>query len=148
MADVYGTNYNALVNSQIEGSDQLDRVYHKGQVHFLYDTYEAAAAAIGTVIHLGPLPKGAVVLPGSRIVHDALGASSTIKVGDNDSADEDDDRYAAAESTAAAGDIVLGQGGVIDNMPYKTSEECALVLTTAGAAITGTIKAFIAFTWG
>ena len=73
---------------------------------------------------------------------DALGGSSTLKVGDSG----DDDRYLAAVGTwNAAGQVQSMLGGstaantAVAGLGYKVSSATDLKITTGGAAITGTI---------
>ena len=131
MAAVKGTN--------VTGLDAMPRVmpdadqWH-GRIRVQRDTYEASALAIGSTIDV------AVIQPNSRIhnvlvKHDALGASSTLAVGDA----EDDDRFVTARATASAGAFNLWDDGVIDNIGHRYDVETRIKLKTAGAAITGTI---------
>lgn len=96
-------------------------------------SYTASAAASGTVINLCKLPKGAVIHDVKLDVA-ALGASSTIKVGDGN----DDDRYIAATSTASATTLSAGVGGKGYRIGTNASDD-ALIATTGGAAITGKV---------
>lgn len=139
MATVYGTYYTDFVNERVKGSDQIERGLRLGNVVHIYDYYECAAAASGTVIYLGPIPLGYRVLPGSKIMHDALGESVTITVGDG----LDDDRYLAATSAAAAASVDIPGIAMIDKVPYALASQQPLVITIGGAAATGTIRAFL-----
>lgn len=105
-------------------------------IRMIYDSYEASALEAGSTISVGvPLPNKAVV-SGIYLQYDALGASSTLKVGDGD----DDDRYLAAASSASAG---VRNELLIDGFGYQigtNDDDNAIIITTAGAAVTGTIK--------
>lgn len=96
-------------------------------------SYTAAAAASGTVINLCKLPKGAVI---HDVILDvaALGASSTVKVGDG----ADDDRYIAATSSANATTLRTGVAGKGYRIGTNAGDD-ALIATTGGAAITGKV---------
>lgn len=148
MATVYGTN-TTTKRGTVQGGDQLNRVYEKGQVFNLYDVYEASSIASGTVIKIGPFPKGAMILPDSFIVHDALGTGVTLAVGDDDdSTAADADRYVEATAAATAGVIQFNDAAAcIDKVPYVLGKEAYLTITTGGATASGTLKAFIRWTY-
>lgn len=80
----------------------------------------------GTVYEIGHLPKGVTVLS-AAVYHGALGASTTLKLGDV----TDDDRYIAAASSATAGKLAMTDtlaGGV----GYKVADS-NVILTLGGA---------------
>ncbi len=86
--------------------------------------------AAGSVLELARLPKGARILPISRL-HFEAGQSScrTIKVGDS----ADDDRYLAAKAPgASAASVALDANQIND---YILPAEDVIVATTAGAAL-------------
>lgn len=133
MANVYGVKY-TLELAGIKSSDHLG-VERSGKERFLLDTYEASALAIGQTIGIGKLKAGEVLLD-AAITVDALGASSTLSLGDAGSAT----RYMAAFSTVSAGcNRIMAAGGV----GYKVTADTELILTVAGGAITGTVKALV-----
>lgn len=108
-----------------------------GRLKVSHDTYEAAALAIGSTIDMGgTLPKNCHVIA-VLVSYDALG-SATIDVGD----DEDTDRYIDGQDVSTAGaklsDLVDGHGYKVD-MTTTSTPDNQVVITTAGAAITGTI---------
>uniref|UniRef100_A0A6H1ZDN4 Uncharacterized protein n=1 Tax=viral metagenome TaxID=1070528 RepID=A0A6H1ZDN4_9ZZZZ len=139
MATVYGTYYTDFVNEQVKGSDQIERGLRMGEVVHIYDYYECAAAASGTVIYLGPIPLGYRLLPASYIYHDDLEPSVTIKVGDG----LDDDRYLEATSAAAAAIVQIPSIANINKVPYALASQQPLTITIGGASATGTIRAFL-----
>jgi len=134
MGDVNGVEYTKTQNTP---RDQvLANTWH-GRVRCQYDTYEATALTSGSTIHMGKL------LTDSRVVDmllffDALGTSSTLQVGDmdKDGVVLDANRYITSTSSAAAGSARLN---AITGMGYVTTEETDIVITTGGAAITGSI---------
>jgi len=95
------------------------------------------------------------MLPAGATIHDvvlkcdALGGSSTLKVGDAG----DDDRYLAAVGTwNAAGQAQSMLAGstaantAVAGLGYKVSSATDLKITTGGAAITGTIYFWVYYT--
>lgn len=118
-----------------------------GRVRIAYASYEAAAVAVGT-IEMFNLPNGARILSG-EVVHDALGASTTVSVGHeayNTSAgvavvaDVDEFKAAAASTSIAtvaiAATSALGRNTVVD----ADKDGITITVVTAGAAATGTIE--------
>jgi hypothetical protein len=110
-----------------------------GVKRHIYDEYEAAALASGSTITVGvPLPIGARV-SNVTVMTDALGTSSTLAVGDAGDAD----RYLTAFSSASAGKMSMtGANGAIDGWFHQVTgdDDADIVITTGGAAVTGTIK--------
>lgn len=134
MATVKSTTYTA----QEDGKMSLSQGVAFAPVKVISGDYEASAAASGTIIDLCKVPEGAVIHD-VILDTDALGASSTLKVGDG----ADDDRYAAATSTASAAQIKAGV-----NKGYrvgKAAGDDVIIATVGGAAITGTIHFTVYF---
>lgn len=103
-----------------------------GKVRTRVSKYEAAAIAADSLIEMDTLPVGARLL-GGFLVADALGASTTLALGDGTTAN----KYLAATSTASASRTALTPPiGTVEN-GYSAEEK--FILTTAGAAITGTV---------
>lgn len=130
-----------------EGSNIMDPGVQKGKVRVIMDTYEANAIAAGSIIEMGELlPKGARVLE-IVMMHDALGAA-IIDIGDY----EDDNRYNNDVDVSVANivdriDLINGrQYEVVETTPGATTTDRQIILTTANAAITGTIKIEIYYT--
>ena len=137
MASVKGVNFTNITATPVVKADSSE--WH-GNIRVQYDNYEASSLASGSDISVARLPKGAKVY--DIIVHfDALGGSSTISVGDADSAA----RYIAATSTASAGQMSMSQEGAIDGVGYEQTAETDIILTTGGASITGTIKCVVMY---
>ena len=113
-----------------------------------HDTYEASSLASGSDITIARIPAGATIHD-VIIKADALGGSSTLKVGDSG----DDDRYLAAVGTwNAAGQVQSMLGGstaantAVAGLGYKVSSSTDIIITTGGASITGTIYAWVYWT--
>ena len=137
MATVYGVNRTKMLTPI--GSNILDQGVNKGNVCFMYDTYEASAAAADTVIEVcDKLPDGAVVTK-IDILTDDLGTGVTIDVGDQATAD----RYAdGIDVASAAADTIFPTITEIAGYGYQaiagTSDQ--LQIKILGSAATGTIK--------
>lgn len=117
-----------------------------GHVSVMVDTYEAAALPSGDIIELGgDLPVGAQVL-GGILYYDALGASTTLKVGDAESTG----RYLAATATSTAGATVLNLADGVEfevtEVPTATTPHSQVLVELGGAAATGTIKLVLFYT--
>jgi len=139
MASVKGTNITAM---DATPSTKVKSAQVHGRMRVAFDTYEASSLASGSDITVARLPKGATVYE-VVIFHDALGASSTLKVGDA----SDDDRYiTASASTSATGKILMSEDGVIGGFGYENTAETDVLITTGGAAISGTIKSAVYYT--
>ncbi len=137
MASVKGVNFTNITATPVVKADSSE--WH-GNIRVQYDSYEASSLASGSDISVARLPKGAKVY--DIIVHfDALGSSSTVSVGDADSAA----RYIAATSTASAGQMSMSQEGAIAGVGYEQTAETDIILTTGGASITGTIKCVVMY---
>lgn len=146
MATVYGVN-RTLANTP-EGSNIMDPGVQAGKLRTMMDTYEASAIGAGTIIEMGQyLPKGARVLE-VCLTTDALGGSVELFVGDK----EDDDRYITSTACNTANQVL--RLNAIDGRQYEVDETTAtatgtdrqIIITTAGAAATGTIKLEVTYT--
>lgn len=133
MATVYGTN----ATIQLAGGPPasfIDPGKWGGKVRVMTDVYEAASIASGTVIAAAYLPKDAIVLGMSNICADALGSGVTLSAGISG---------AAAKFLAAVAFNTAKQRkwfDVVDGLHYKMTAAGWIILTTGGAAATGTIK--------
>ena len=113
-----------------------------GRVRVLTDVITLAAAQVADVIQIGRvLQKGAIIL-GIDVQWAALGAGSTLDVGDLN----DDDRYVAAESTDAAGRLneVLLAG--LHYVVGTAANDGQIILTVGGAAATGQVNITVYYT--
>ena len=113
-----------------------------------HDTYEASSLASGSDITIARIPAGATIHD-VIVKADALGGSSTLKVGDAD----DDDRYLAAVGTwNAAGQCQSMLAGstaantAVAGLGHKVSSATDLKITTGGATISGTIYFWVYYT--
>jgi regulator of extracellular matrix RemA (YlzA/DUF370 family) len=140
MANYYGVNKTKALTPT--SGNILDPGQLAGKVRVMTDTYEAAAIAAGSVIYMGDsLPIGARILD-VVLAFDALG-SATISVGDSTSAA----RYLDALSVASAGIKGMIEDDNVDGLLYEiTSTTRDIILTTASASITGTIKLIVKYT--
>ena len=141
MGDVYGVEYSALY--QTTPPTKQDASLHGGNLRVKHCTYEAAALASGSVIHMAKLPKGAVLVGGlSTLSADALGSGVTLQAGDYYSeatSSDDDDRYLAATAYNTAN--LCNHLSLVDGQAYKLEYDADIIVTTGGAsAATGTIK--------
>ena len=145
MASVKGVNYTNITADPIVNvdSEQLG-----GKLRVSYDTYEASSLASGSDITIGRVPANATIID-VVLKCDALGGSSTLKVGDA----SDDDRYLAAVGTwNAAGQTQSMLGGstaantAMTGLAYRTTAETDIVITTGGASISGSIHCWVMYT--
>ncbi len=113
-----------------------DRAHGVKQV--IYDEYEASGLASGSTITVGvPVPKGARIA-NVTVMHDDLGTTAgTLEVGITG----DTNRFLTAFATGSAGkQTMTGTYGDIDYWYYQTTADTDIIITTAGATISGTIK--------
>ena len=147
MASVKGVNYTNITADPIVNvdSEQLG-----GKLRVSYDTYEASSLASGSDITIGRVPANATIMD-VILKCDALGGSSTLKVGDSG----DDDRYLAVVGTwNAAGQTQSMLGGssagapttAMGGLAYRTTAETDIVITTGGAPISGSIHCWVKYT--
>lgn len=107
------------------------------------DTYEANAIAQSSLIEIGTkLPLNAYVYE-AILGYDALGASSSLSLGDA----EDPDRYITNTATTSAGvtrlNAVNGMNYKVDETDTTNTDRQVLVTVVDTGAITGTVKATI-----
>tara|TARA_R110002012_G_scaffold52547_2_gene134889 strand:- start:5026 stop:5466 length:441 start_codon:yes stop_codon:yes gene_type:complete len=138
MASVKSVN---ITNLDASPSVMIDSNNSSSPIMVWHDTYEASSLASGSDITIGRIPAGATIHD-VILKCDALGGSSTLKVGDSG----DDDRYLAAVGTwNAAGQVQSMLGGstaantAVAGLGYKVNSATDLKITTGGASITGTI---------
>lgn len=138
-ADVMGDNYTKSITPT--PVNKLARGKLDGKVRVHTDEYEASALASGSTISIGKTLNTGDIIKDIKIFFDALGASSTLAVGDS----ADADRYIAAASSASAGSIVLNQIAGANYVIGTNSGDSTILITTDGAEITGTIKSQIEY---
>lgn len=137
VSDVVHTDYSA--NPRVlRGPEEVG-----GVVQRIRFSYEASSLASGSTISIGtPVPKGARLVD-IHVLADDLGTTAgTLEVGDVD----DTDRFLAAYATGSATFKSVLKDGKIDNIDYEFTEDTQLLITTAGASVTGTIKGSIFYT--
>tara|TARA_R100000234_G_C4987043_1_gene173791 strand:- start:193 stop:636 length:444 start_codon:yes stop_codon:yes gene_type:complete len=145
MASVKGVN---ITNIDATPVVNVDSENAGGKLRVFHDTYEAASLASGSDITIARIPVNATIHD-VIVKADALGGSSTLKVGDSD----DDDRYLAAVGTwNAAGQVQSMLGGstaantAVAGLGYRTTASTDIVITTGGATISGTIYCWVYYT--
>ncbi len=145
MSSVKGVNYTNITATPIVKSDSE---VAGGKVRVSYDSYEAASLASGSDITIGRVPANATIID-VVLKCDALGGSSTLKVGDA----ADDDRYLAAVGTwNAAGQVQSMLGGstaantAMTGLGYRTTAETDIIITTGGATISNSIHCWVMYT--
>ena len=145
MASVKGVNYTNITADPIV---KVDSEVLGGKLRVSYDSYEASSLASGSDITIGRVPANATIID-VVLKCDALGASSTLKVGDSG----DDDRYLAAVGTwNAAGQTQSMLGGstaantAMTGLGYRTTASTDIVITTGGATISGSIHCWVMYT--
>jgi hypothetical protein len=145
MASVKGVNYTNITADPIV---KVDSEVLGGKMRVSYDNYEASSLASGSDITIGRIPTNATIMD-VVLKCDALGGSSTLKVGDSG----DDDRYLAAVGTwNAAGQTQSMLGGstaantAMTGLGYRTTASTDIVITTGGATISGSIHCWVMYT--
>ena len=145
MASVKGVNYTNITADPIV---KVDSEVLGGKLRVSYDSYEASSLASGSDITIGRVPANATIID-VVLKCDALGASSTLKVGDSG----DDDRYLAAVGTwNAAGQTQSMLGGstaantAMTGLGYRTTAETDILITTGGATASNTIACWVIYT--
>ena len=145
MASVKSVN---ITNLDASPSVMIDSNNSSSPIMVWHDTYEASSLASGSDITIGRIPAGATIHD-VILKCDALGGSSTLKVGDSG----DDNRYLEAVGTwNAAGQVQSMLGGstaantAVAGLGYKLSAATDLIITTGGATISGTIYFWVYYT--
>ena len=131
MASVKGSNFTKRTAEPVE---KVIASQNHGRLRVQYDSYEASSLGAGSDISVAKLPAGA-------IVYDIIVYFATISVGDSGDAD----RYIAATSVSSAGQMSMSQEGKIDGFGYENTAETDILLTTASAAISGTVKCAVVY---
>jgi len=113
-----------------------------GRVRVLTDTITLAGAAIDTIVQIGQDLKAGAIILGIDLQWAALGAATTLDVGDGD----DDNRFISAEATNAAGrqnQILLA------GLHYKigtNDDDETLIVTLEGGVGTGQLNITVYYT--
>lgn len=127
MANVYGVNYTKTRTPT--PANKIDAAGYGGRVRYYSDTYEADAAAQGTVVYLGKAKKGEVVMPQSQLTYDALGANTALAVG-----------YAGAPAALLASTATTSAGTSNLNKVTLTEDVDIFATVSGSGAITGTVQ--------
>ena len=145
MASVKGAN---ITNMDATPVVKVSSENAGGKLRVFHDTYEASSLASGSDITIARIPTNATIHD-VIVKADALGGSSTLKVGDSG----DDDRYLAVVGTwNAAGQVQSMLGGstaantAVAGLGYRTTASTDIVITTGGASITGTVYCWVYYT--
>ena len=145
MASVKAVNITNLDATPIVKTDSET---NGGKIRVSYDNYEASSLASGSDITIGRIPANATIMD-VVLKCDALGGSSTLKVGDA----SDDDRYLAVVGTwNAAGQTQSMLGGstaantAMTGLGYRTTASTDIIITTGGATISGSIHCWVMYT--
>ena len=139
MSDVQGVN-TTKYDAGTSDTTWIDQGLIKSGLKVWTDSYEAAALAAGQTIGVAQLPAGAVI-HGIDLEFDALGAA-TVDVGDS----TDPNRYKNAVDVSSADSDT---GILVDGAQYVIGTNAGdndIIITTAAAAITGTIKSTVYYT--
>ena len=150
MATVYGANFTKF--DQNVPREQVNVAEDGARLSIQYDTYEASSAGAGTVIKMARMPKGARVWQ-IILVTDDLSGSGTLQVGDSSDpnrfitesicGDANKVHYMHPKAHASDGNVTLlgaVSGTGIDGFGYAYTAETDIIITTATAAVTGTIN--------
>lgn len=140
MATVYGTNATNAFNTTPVAKTPSSKA--GGRVRWLNDTYEAAAAADGTVILMGgkTIPAGAQILPSTTIQIDDLGTGGTIDLILVSAADgTTQTSIVAGLDAGSAATFEMDDIGYIGTFPYTVAAESYIAILIDDAAATGTI---------
>lgn len=134
--DVVATDY-AANPRVLRGPNEAN-----GRLRFCRFEYEASSLASGSTIDIGtPIPKGARLVDIAVLADDLGTTAGTLEVGDSG----DTDRFIAAYATGSATFKSVTKDGKIDNLHYQFTADTQLLITTAGATISGTIKGHIVY---
>lgn len=157
MATVNGVNY-AKTNAPSDGNWKLNPVSEVGgTLRVLYDTYVASSLAAGSTINVGRIPQDSRVWNVIMVTGD-LSATATLSVGDS----SDVDRFITASICGDANKVhymhpkahasdsnvtLLGgaSGTGIDAFGHTYTAATDIIITTATAAISGTIKIMVIY---
>ena len=146
MASVKGTE---LTNIDATPTVKISSEVAGGKLRVFHGTYEAASLGSGSDISIARIPTNATIHD-VILKCDALGGSSTLKVG---TADDDDLFIAATGTWNVAGQtqsILAGSSTgaaipTITGVGHRTTAVTDVIITTGGATITGSIKCLVIY---
>ena len=146
MASVKGAN---ITNIDATPVVKVSSEEAGGKLRVFHDTYEASSLASGSDITVARIPVNATIHD-VIVKCDALGSGVTLKVGDSD----DDDRFitvvgtwnvAGQSQSMLAGSSTGAPVPAVTGLGYRTTAETDVLITTGGAAATGTIFAWVIY---
>ena len=146
MASVKGVN---ITNMDATPIVKVSSENAGGKIRVFHDTYEASSLASGSDITIARVPKHATIHD-VIVKCDALGSGVTLKVGDSG----DDDRFitvvgtwnvAGQSQSMLAGSSTGAPIPAVTGLGYRTENETDILITTGGAAATGTIFAWVMY---
>ena len=146
MASVKGAN---ITNMDATPVVKVDSENAGGKMRVFHDTYEASSLASGSDITIARLPKDATIHD-VVLKCDALGSGVTLKVGYSD----DDDRFigvtgtwnvAGQSQSMLAGSSTGAPIAAVTGVGYRTTAETDVLITTGGAAATGTVFCWVMY---
>ena len=144
MASVKGAN---ITNIDATPIVKVSSEVFGGKMRVQHDTFEASSLASGSEITIARVPKNATIHD-VVLKCDALGSSVTLKVGDAD----DDDRYIGVTGTwnvagqtqsMLAGSSTGAPIAAVTGLGHRTTAETDILITTGGAAASGTIFCWV-----
>ena len=112
--------------------------YQEKGVFAVVSTYQASALQIGDVVEMMKVQSGVTVV-GGALIFEALGASTTLSVGDGGGVAD----LLAATSTSSAGTAQILSGG---KFPKKYTADDTIDIKLAGGAATGKITLIVFMT--
>ena len=137
MANYYGVNY---TKARAASPADFLKAEWNGNVKCIYDRYEAASLATGSVIYAGKLYAGEVYLIG-WIWADDLSSAGTLILGDigvtDGTSTGDADRFLTATVFTTAGQLTACTRDI--GMGFSTTVDRDFIITTATEEMTGTI---------
>lgn len=137
MADVNGVYYDNYYSDRPATIDKSSEF--NGRLTVIYDEYEAAEAASGTEILVGPKLGAGATIHDIKIIHDALGTGVTLAAAVRDLNDGTETVYLSAQAAATAG-VIRPDSSDIATIPQAIDEPFVNILQIGGAAAAGTIK--------
>ena len=129
------------IQSALTADHTVDPGYDQAPLYVTHDSYEAATLVTASTIEIGTtLPLNAVVHE-VIVAYDAMGASTSLSVGDS----EDPDRYITNTATTSAGvtrlNAVEGLGYKCDETQGASNTDRQVLITTVDSgSMTNTLK--------
>jgi len=136
MADLY-TDVGTIQNAPHVGDAFNSAQRAAGKVRAVTAVITLDAASIADVIKICKLRKGDEVI-GGWVTNAALGASTTLNLGDTDGSGSAT-RYLDATATSSAARTEFPAAGKTANVPYTITGACWLQAVLAGGAASGKV---------